>query len=192
MHSMPGSRTRPLSRAGPAQSRRGRTAILRQSRRHADRRGGHGADEDYLVHRNANHGGAFRASRESDAMVHDTRAALADFLGAARPEEISFGQNMTSLTLHVSRSLAARALRRGTRSCVTRLDHDANVSPWLLAARDRGCMVRWVDFDPADCTWSAEELARQVTHAHEARCRGHGLQRHGHHQSGCRGGADRP
>jgi cysteine desulfurase family protein (TIGR01976 family) len=46
---------------------------------------------------------------------------------------------------------------------VTRLDHDANVSPWLLAARDRDCVVRWVDFDTADCTWSVEALARQVT-----------------------------
>jgi len=118
--------------------------------------------QDYLVHCNANHGGASRASRESDAMVHDTRAALADFLGAARPEEISFGQNMTSLTLHVSRCLAAE-LSAGDEIVLTRLDHDANISPWLLMARDRGCTVRWVDFDPKDCTWCAEELSRQVT-----------------------------
>jgi cysteine desulfurase family protein (TIGR01976 family) len=117
---------------------------------------------EYLVRRNANHDGAFRASRESDAMVAETRAALADFLGAARPEEICFGQNMTSLTLHMSRSIA-RELSPGDEVVVTRLDHDANVSPWLLAARDRECVVRWVDFDPADCTWSAEGLARQVT-----------------------------
>jgi cysteine desulfurase family protein (TIGR01976 family) len=117
---------------------------------------------EYLVRRNANHDGAFRASRESDAMVADTRAALADFLGAFRPEEICFGQNMTSLTLHISRSIA-RELSPGDEVVVTRLDHDANVSPWLLAARDRGCVVRWVDFDPADCSWSAEALSRQVT-----------------------------
>jgi len=114
-----------------------------------------------LVGMNANHGGAFRASRESDAMVREARAAAADFLGAGRPEEISFGQNMTSLTLHLSRSLA-RELSPGDEVVVTRLDHDANISPWLLAARDRGAVVRWVDFDPADCTWSAEELARAV------------------------------
>ncbi len=117
---------------------------------------------EYLVRRNANHDGAFRASRESDAMVADTRAALADFLGASRPEEICFGQNMTSLTMHLSRSIA-RELSPGDELVVTRLDHDANVSPWLLAARDRECVVRWVDFDTADCTWSAEALARQVT-----------------------------
>jgi cysteine desulfurase family protein (TIGR01976 family) len=116
---------------------------------------------DYLVRRNANHDGAFRSSRESDAMVADTRAALADFLGAFRPEEICFGQNMTSLTLHISRSIA-REMLPGDEVVVTRLDHDANISPWLLAARDRDCVVRWVDFDPADCTWSMEELARQL------------------------------
>jgi cysteine desulfurase family protein (TIGR01976 family) len=116
---------------------------------------------DYLVHRNANHGGAFRASRDSDAMVREARTAMADFLGAARPEEICFGQNMTSLTLHLSRSIA-RELSAGDEIVLTRMDHDANVAPWLLVARDRGCIVRWVDFDPADCTWSAEELARQV------------------------------
>ena len=117
---------------------------------------------DYLVMRNANHDGHFRASRESDAMVADTRAALADFLGASRPEEICFGQNMTSLTLSLSRSIA-RELAPGDEVVVTRLDHDANVSPWLLAAKDRGAVVRWVDFDPRDCTWSADALAAQVT-----------------------------
>lgn len=118
--------------------------------------------KEYLVQRNANHDGAFRASRESDAMVAETRAALANFLGASRPEEICFGQNMTSLTLHISRSIA-RELSPRDEVVVTRLDHDANVSPWLLVARDRDCVVRWVDFEPTDCTWSAEALARQVT-----------------------------
>ncbi|HTP10661.1 MAG TPA: aminotransferase class V-fold PLP-dependent enzyme, partial [Anaerolineae bacterium] len=61
---------------------------------------------DYLVHTNANHEGAFKTSRESDVIVDASRAAVADFLGAGRPEEIIFGQNMTSLTLHMSRSLA--------------------------------------------------------------------------------------
>jgi cysteine desulfurase family protein (TIGR01976 family) len=116
----------------------------------------------YLLEKNANHGGAFRASRESDAMVHGARAAVADFLGASRPECIVFGQNMTSLTMHISRSLAL-GLQAGDEVVVTRLDHDANVAPWLLAARDRGCTVRWVDFDPSECAWNVEELARQVT-----------------------------
>jgi cysteine desulfurase family protein (TIGR01976 family) len=117
---------------------------------------------DYLTRTNANHEGAFKTSRESDAIVDAARAAVADFLGAARPEEIVFGQNMTSLTLHMSRSLA-RTLNAGDEIVVTRLDHDANIAPWLLIAEDRGCALKWVDFDPEDCTWSVEALKQQLT-----------------------------
>lgn len=117
---------------------------------------------DYLVHTNANHEGAFKTSRESDAIVDAARAAMADFLNARRPEEIVFGQNMTSLTLHISRSLA-RTLNAGDEIVVTRLDHDANIAPWMLIADDRGCVLRWVDFDPADCAWSVAALKAQLT-----------------------------
>src|SRR5512147_2765847 len=117
---------------------------------------------DYLVRTNANHEGAFKTSRESDAIVDAARSAVADFLNASRSEEIVFGQNMTSLTLHISRSLA-RTLSLGDEIVVTRLDHDANIAPWLLIAEDRGCAIRWVDFDPEDCTWSIETLKRQIT-----------------------------
>jgi cysteine desulfurase family protein (TIGR01976 family) len=76
---------------------------------------------------------------------------MADFLGA-EPGEIVFGQNMTSLTFAISRALA-RTWDPGDEIVLTRLDHDANVSPWLLAARDAGVTVRWLDFDPDDgCT----------------------------------------
>src|SRR5512136_1267428 len=117
---------------------------------------------DYLVHTNANHEGAFKTSRESDAIVDAARAAVADFLGAVQPEEILFRSNMTSLTLHMSRSLA-RTLLPGDEIVVTRLDHDANIAPWLLIAEDRGCTVRWVEFDPEDCTWSSAALKQQIT-----------------------------
>jgi cysteine desulfurase family protein (TIGR01976 family) len=116
----------------------------------------------YLQHTNANHGGAFRTSRESDALVAEARQAMADFLNAGRPEEIIFGQNMTSLTLHMSRSLA-RLLSPGDELVVTRLDHDANIAPWLLIAEDRGCHVRWVDIHPQDCTLDMEDMQRQIT-----------------------------
>jgi cysteine desulfurase family protein (TIGR01976 family) len=116
----------------------------------------------YLQHTNANHGGAFRTSRESDALVAEARQAMADFLNAAGPEEIIFGQNMTSLTLHISRSLA-RLLSPGDELVVTRLDHDANIAPWLLIAEDRGCHVRWVDIHPQDCTLDMEDMQRQIT-----------------------------
>ncbi|MBP7689120.1 MAG: cysteine desulfurase-like protein [Thermoflexales bacterium] len=117
---------------------------------------------DYLTHTNANHEGAFKTSRESDAVVDASRAAVADFLNARRPEEIVFGQNMTSLTLHISRSLA-RTLKAGDEIVVTRLDHDANIAPWMLIAEDRGCTLKWVDFDPEDCTWSVDALKQQLT-----------------------------
>ena len=116
----------------------------------------------YLQYTNANHGGAFRTSRESDAVVFKARRAAADFLNAARPEEIVFGPNMTTLTFAISRSLA-RTLQPGDEIVVTRLDHDANVAPWLLIAEDRGCHVRWVDFHTEDCTLDMEDLERQIT-----------------------------
>ncbi|MHB8597978.1 MAG: cysteine desulfurase-like protein [Ktedonobacteraceae bacterium] len=115
----------------------------------------------YLQYTNANHGGEFRTSRESDATTADARQAVADFLHAARPEEIVFGQNMTTLTLSISRSLA-RTLQPGDEIVVTRLDHDANVAPWLLVAEDRDCTIRWVDFRPEDCTLDMKSLEQQI------------------------------
>ncbi|MGD8455427.1 MAG: cysteine desulfurase-like protein [Anaerolineales bacterium] len=105
----------------------------------------------YLVDTNANHDGAFATSRASDALIDESRQAVADFLNAARPEEIIFGPNMTSLTLHLSRSIA-RMLDPGDTVVVTHLDHDANIAPWTLVADDRGCQVEWVDFDVEDGT----------------------------------------
>jgi cysteine desulfurase family protein (TIGR01976 family) len=111
----------------------------------------------YLTEHNANHEGAFATSRESDAILHEAHAAMADFINAARPEEIIFGANMTTLTLHISRSLA-RLLNPGDGIVVTRLDHDANITPWTLVAADRGCQVHWVDFHPEDGTLNMEDL----------------------------------
>lgn len=99
-----------------------------------------------LLHRNANLGGAFRTSALADAVVADARQACADLLNAPSPDEILFGQNMTTLTLHVSRSLG-NELERGDEIVVTRMDHDANVYPWVLLARDLGLEIRWLPFD---------------------------------------------
>ena len=112
---------------------------------------------DYLVTKNANHEGAFATSRASDTLVDEARRAAADFFNASRPEEIVFGANMTSLTFHLSRSLA-KTLQPGDEIVVTRLDHDANISPWLLVAEDRGCSVRWLDFDVEDGTLRLDQL----------------------------------
>jgi cysteine desulfurase family protein (TIGR01976 family) len=116
---------------------------------------------EYMIESNANHNGVFKTSRASDAIILKAREAMADFLGAARPEEIVFGQNMTSLTLHLSRALARR-LSPGDRVVLTRLDHDANIAPWLLMAEDRGLEVLWVDFRPEDGTLDLESFGRAL------------------------------
>lgn len=115
----------------------------------------------YLTYHNANHGGAFATSIESDAVLEQAHRAMADFVNAARPEEIVFGNNMTTLTLHLSRSLA-RQWNARDEIVVTRLDHDANITPWALAAQDRGATVRWVDFHPEDGTLNLEELRKAL------------------------------
>jgi cysteine desulfurase family protein (TIGR01976 family) len=130
----------------------GGTQIARQSLERIQR---------YLLECNANHEGAFRTSRESDAVLHEARSAMADFLNAASPDEIVFGNNMTTLTFNMARALASR-LGPGDEIVVTRLDHDANISPWLLTAQDRGCKVTWVDFDVEDGTLRIEEFARAM------------------------------
>jgi cysteine desulfurase family protein (TIGR01976 family) len=115
----------------------------------------------YLTTCNANQGGAFTTSRESDAILRDARQAVADLLNAPSADEIVFGQNMTSLTFHISRSFA-RTLKPGDAVVVTRLDHDANVRPWVLAARDAGAEARFVDVRPDDCTLDLDGLRRHL------------------------------
>ncbi len=115
----------------------------------------------YLLECNANHEGAFLTSRQSDAVLHEAHAAMADFLNASSADEIVFGNNMTTLTLYISRSLA-RTLNAGDEIVVTRLDHDANISPWLLIAEDRGCKVTWVDFDVEDGTLKVDDFAKAM------------------------------
>ena len=116
---------------------------------------------DYYRSSNANDGGAFLTSERSDAVVGASRAALADFVGAASPDEIKFGQNMTSLTFHISRSIGA-TLQPGDEILVTTLDHEANVGPWRAMAADRGLTVRTVDIRPDDVTLDLADFERQL------------------------------
>lgn len=115
----------------------------------------------YLTLHNANHGGAFATSQESDAIVDEARNAMANFLNASRPDEIVFGPNMTSLTFNISRSLA-RTFKPGEHLVVTRLDHDANISPWMHVAEETGCQLDWVDFHPDDGTLDLDSLERAL------------------------------
>ena len=116
----------------------------------------------YLLRDNANHGGAFPTSRRSDAMLEEAHLAMADMLGAASSSEIVFGPNMTTLTMGLSRALA-HWVKPGDDVIVTRLDHDANISPWMLLARDAGATLRWVDFHPEDCSLNMDDLERQLS-----------------------------
>jgi cysteine desulfurase family protein (TIGR01976 family) len=115
----------------------------------------------YLAHTNANWGGLFATSRESNQILAEAHRGLADFLGADDPDTVVFGQNMTSLTFALSRSLA-RQWKSSDEIIVTRLDHDANVSPWVLAARDAGATVRYAGIRDEDCTLDLEELRHLI------------------------------
>ncbi|MFW5943386.1 MAG: cysteine desulfurase-like protein [Chloroflexota bacterium] len=112
---------------------------------------------DFMRRGGSNLGGPFASSDFSEAVVQAAREAAADLYNAARPEEIVFGQNMTSLTFAMSRALA-RSWQPGDEIVVTRLDHDANISPWLLAAEEREVTVRWLDFRPQDGTLALDQL----------------------------------
>jgi len=115
----------------------------------------------YLIESNANHEGAFATSIASDAVLDEAHRAMADFYNAASAEEIVFGNNMTTLTLHMSRSIS-RNWNPGDEIVVTRLDHDANVTPWVLAAQDKGVRVNWVDFDMEDGTLNLNDMQKAL------------------------------
>jgi cysteine desulfurase family protein (TIGR01976 family) len=94
---------------------------------------------------NANHGGAFAAAQRTDALVAEARASVARLLGASA-EGVVFGPSMTALTMRFS-AAACRALQPGDEIVCTRLDHDANVAPWLIAAARAGAEVRFAEPD---------------------------------------------
>jgi cysteine desulfurase family protein (TIGR01976 family) len=117
------------------------------------------AISNYLSRDNANTGGAYATSRNTDAMLAEARAAMADFLNCAA-DEIVFGANMTTLTFAMSRAIG-RDLGSGDEIIVTRLDHDANVSPWV-ALEEKGVTIRWAEIHKEDCTLDVEDLAAKL------------------------------
>ncbi|MDA1081144.1 MAG: cysteine desulfurase-like protein [Gemmatimonadetes bacterium] len=114
---------------------------------------------DYLLHHNANTHWEYPSSAETDAMLASARETFADFF-ACSPAEIVFGNNMTTLTLHVARALGA-AWGEGDEIVVTDLDHHANIAPWLRIASERGLTVRRVaaKLDTAELDWASLEAA---------------------------------
>lgn len=116
----------------------------------------------YFTHNNANSGGAFATSRASDAMVSATREKVARFVNSSRSDEIVFGANMTTLNFALSRALA-QTMTAGDEIVLTRMDHDANVAPWLRIAEDYGFIVQWVDIITDDCTLDLDSLEAALT-----------------------------
>lgn len=120
------------------------------------------AVSDYYLTMNANSGGMFETSLRTDKMVQATREKVADFLNASDTSEIVFGQNMTSLAFSLSRALA-KTLQAGDEIVLTRMDHDANVAPWLRIAEDYDLIVRWVDIRTDDCTLDMDSFEAALT-----------------------------
>ena len=115
----------------------------------------------YLVHSNSNTHGAFATSERTDATIAAAHTAMADLLGCDA-DEVVFGPNMTSLTFMLSRSIG-REIQPGDEIVLTRLDHDANFSPWK-ALEERGAVIKVADIDVEDCTLDMDDLRRQITH----------------------------
>ncbi|MBA3882857.1 MAG: cysteine desulfurase-like protein [Chthoniobacterales bacterium] len=118
------------------------------------------AMSDYLLHHNANTHWAFPTSEETDAIIGDARAVLADFLNAA-PGEIAFGANMTTLTFHLARAIG-RGLRAGDETVITELDHHANVAPWRALEIERGITIRLARMIPETGQLDWEHFAEQL------------------------------
>src|SRR5690606_23647188 len=108
---------------------------------------------------NANTHGAFLTSQRSDVIIAEAHAAMADLLGCD-PDEVVFGPNMTTLTFAISRAIG-RELGPGDEIVLTRLDHDANFSPWK-ALEERGVTIQVVDIDTEDCTLDMNDLRQKI------------------------------
>ena len=117
---------------------------------------------DCLTAKNANLGGYFKTTVDAGTLVEEAHQACADFYNAASASEIVFGQNMTTLTLHMSRCLGKR-FRPGDEIVLSRMDHDANVAPWLLLAEDLGLVVRWMDFDTETYEFPDDALTKVLS-----------------------------
>ncbi|HXY25024.1 MAG TPA: cysteine desulfurase-like protein [Candidatus Acidoferrum sp.] len=118
------------------------------------------AVQNYFASANANTCGAFATSQRNDAMIASTRAVMADLFNC-EPSEVVFGQNMTTITFALARSIA-RELKPGDEIVVTTLDHDANVAPWR-ALEEKGVVTRQVDIREEDCTLDLDDLKRKIT-----------------------------
>ena len=118
------------------------------------------AIQGYLMGANANTGGAFLTSQRTDQMIAGTRAAMADFFHCEK-DQVVFGQNMTTITFSISRSIG-RELKPGDEILLTTLDHDANFAPWK-ALEEIGVIIRQVGIHESDCTLDLDDLKRKLS-----------------------------
>src|SRR5882724_3160051 len=118
------------------------------------------AVQNYFLTANANTCGSFATSRANDATIASARAAMADFFHCD-PDEVVFGQNMTTITFALARAIG-RQLTAGDEIVVTTLDHDANVAPWR-ALEEKGVVIRQVDIRETDCTLDLDDLRQKIT-----------------------------
>src|SRR4051794_4154438 len=119
------------------------------------------AMSDYLLHHNANTHWNYPTSAETDAALSHARAVFADFFNAS-PDEIVFGNNMTTITFHISRALG-RAWGPNDEVVITELDHHANVAPWRALAKERGVQIRSVPFDLNSGELAMSEMEKAIT-----------------------------
>lgn len=120
------------------------------------------AVSSYLLTMNSNRGMPNATAQESDELLDKAHQVFADFLGAEGSESIFFGANMTTMTLAVSRALA-KQWSSGDEILVSRLDHDANVTPWILAAQDAGATVRHIELNPDNWTLNHEDFLSKLS-----------------------------
>ncbi len=110
----------------------------------------------------SNLGGVFPASVRADEIWQSSHESMVDMMGASSMREIVVGPSMTTLTLHISRSIG-RTLNRGDEIIVTRMDHEGDISPWLLLAEDLGLVVKWLPFNRDSWRIEVEDLDELLT-----------------------------
>ena len=115
----------------------------------------------YITEGMANLHGAFGTSAKTDALLQEGREAVADLLNCA-PEEVAFGQNMTSLAFSIARSLGS-FISAADEVVVTELDHRANVDPWVTLAKDKGATVKFLEVNPQTYTLELDDLSNKIT-----------------------------
>ena len=117
---------------------------------------------DCMIQANANLGGYFPTAKKADAIMEEAHQAMADLLNAPSADDVYMGQNMTTMTLNLSRSLG-RLMSPGDEIILSRMDHEGNISPWLLLAEDLDLEIRWLPFNLETFEIELDELDKLLS-----------------------------